>query len=227
MLAEEILFRPPSLENKGIFYLAKSMFVATGNNYHVDRCDNLTYAPVSPVYDTDFESDACIFGKKSAYANCNWEINNVGYFENIIDASPHFFVTYVEFVEKINLTSFSAKHLEDNESPSGLWSAHSVSELLKNIREWQIVHQNPFNVNHPMAEISNKFFEITQPSEDIINEIDSYPDMHLARFLKNDPNHRNHIDEFPQISNNVKDWFKQLTIQYAYKNFEERINESI
>jgi len=227
MLTEEKIFREPSLSNNGIFYLMKSIFIANGENFHIERCDNLTYAPVVPVYQTQHQSDGCIMGKESAYRDCSWELYNVLYFENIIDLSPYFFITYVEFQEFFNGLTYSGKNLEDNGSPSALWYGHSVAELLKNIREWQIVSQDPFNVVHPMAEISNTFFEVTQPPQEVLEEIDSYPDMHLARFLKGDPNHRNHIDGFPQISETVKSWFKNLMIQYPYKSFEERLNDAI
>jgi len=231
MLTEEQIFREPSLHNNGFYYLAKSIFLVNGENFEAERCDNLTYAPVSPVYGTEFEKDACIFGKKSDYRDCNWTIQNVGYFQNIIDFSPDLFITYAELVHEPLLNPLEEKipyrEMEDNGSPSGLWVSHSIAELLKNIREWQIVSQEPFNVIHPMAEISNKFFQLTQPPKEVLDEIDSYPDMHLARFLKGDPNHRNHIDGFPQVSETVKFWFKNLMIQHPYKSFEERLNDAI
>lgn len=225
MLEHEIFLRPPSLTSAGFFSLQKSILLNSGvNSPSSQRCDNLSFAPIWPTLNTEYEHEASMLGKKSPYSNFLFQIQHIKKYENVIDASPHFFITYVELqaTPEIFLTN---RELEDEGACSATWIGHSMAELLKNIREWQIVHGEEFNDRHPMAQISHIFFDVLNPSQLILKEIDSMPDMHLARFLKGDPNHRAHIENFPQMSENMQQWLLDLEQQYPYKSFEEMIEE--
>jgi hypothetical protein len=74
----------------------------------------------------------------------------------------------------------------------------------------------PFNSDHPMAEYSKKFFDHTQPPQNILDEIDSYPDMQLAKFLKVQDDYRK-IPEFPDMSEDMKQWVLEIAEMYGPK----------
>lgn len=214
MLSAEKLHKEAKPDNHGFFVLMKSQVVVEGSGGYprMGRCDNLSYAPVNVAVGTPYEDEASTAIRKSPYAKYGFTINNLGMFTRVIDASPDFFIVYIEMVEKTPLGSIPALHLEGGGgSPSSMWIGKTIPQLLKNIREWAAMTEEPFNLDHPMATYSKKFFDITNPSESIISEIDSYPDMHLFRFLKNEENYKDETFPYPSLSINAKAWFDGLT----------------
>jgi hypothetical protein len=225
MLERETLLRPPSLNNFGFFSIQKSQLLVAGVNApDIARCDNLSYAPIWPTANTEYEHEASMLNKKSPYSDYEFRLDNIKRFVNVIDASPHFFITYVEVQAMGPNGMEQSRQMEDDGACSATWHGHSMSELLKNLREWQLISGEPFNSEHPMAIISNKFFEICNPSQSILDEIDAMPDMHLARFLRGDTNHREHIADFPHMSQNLQDWVVSLSEQYPYIDTATRIS---
>lgn len=225
MLEIETLLRPPSLSNNGFFSIQKSQLLVAGVNApDVARCDNLTYAPIWPTVGTEFEHEASMLNKKSPYSQYEFTFQNVKRFINIVDASPKFFITYVELQKSDAIGVRPARDMEDDGACSAIWHGHSMSELLKNIREWDIMSRAPFSSTHPMATICSTFFEFLAPPQSVIEEIDSMPDMHLARFLKGDTNHRSHIADFPQMSTELQNWVVEITSRYPYIETAQRIS---
>lgn len=217
MLEIETLLRAPSLDNCGFFSIQKSQLLVAGVNYvDVARCDDLTYAPIWPTVGTEYEHEASMLNKKSPYSQFDFTFDNIRRYINVVDASPHFFITYVELQVLPSLGGALSREMEDDGACSATWHGHSMAELLKNIREWQIVSQEPFNSPHPMATICSTFFDFLNPDQSIIDEIDAMPDMHLARYLKGDPDHRSHTADFPQMSMAMQNWVVSLTEQYPY-----------
>jgi hypothetical protein len=80
----------------------------------------------------------------------------------------------------------------------------------------------PFNSDHPMATYSKLVLDSLNVPQEILNEIDSMPDMHLAKFLKGQSNYKQ-IPEHINISQSFKDWILQICEQYPHKQFEEQI----
>jgi hypothetical protein len=113
----------------------------------------------------------------------------------------------------------------ESDYPGGLWTGLSLAELFKNIREWSFMVEEPFNLNHPMATYSKLVIDTLLPPQEILDEIDAMPDMHLARFLKGDENHRDHIDGFPQMSEEMIAWFKTKLEQFPNKTTSEYLEE--
>lgn len=225
MLEMDTLLRQPSLDNCGFFSIQKSQLLVAGVNApDVARCDNLSYAPIWPTVNTEYEHEASMLNKKSPYSQYEFTFANVKRFVNIIDMSPDLFITYVELQEMTPQGPVPARHMEDDGACSAIWHGHSMPELLKNLREWQAVAAEPFNSTHPMSIISSKFFELLNPAQEILEEIDAMPDMHLARFLRGDENHRQHIVNFPHMSQAMMDWIVEVTEQYPYIDTAARIS---
>ena len=212
MLDAGKLYKEAKPGNHGFFVLMKSQVVVEGSNGYprMGRCDNLSYAPVNVAVGTDYEDEATTAIRKSPYAKVGFTLNNIGVYEKIIDASPDFFICYIEMVEKTALGAVPALHLEKGESPSSMWIGKTIPQLLRNIKEWADMADEPFNSNHPMSLYSKKFLEITNPPENVIAEIDSYPDMHLFRFLKGEDNYKDETFPYPSLSSEAMAWFSGL-----------------
>jgi hypothetical protein len=120
----------------------------------------------------------------------------------------------------------NSSRLERGPWSRSLETPHSFGELLKTMREWSFMLEAPFNLaNHPMAIWSRMFFDELNPPKEILNEIDSYPDMHLARFLKGDINHREINADFPEMSVFMKEWVVKIVKENPKRDSIELINK--
>jgi len=226
MISEEEIYRNADPDEHGFFILMKSKMLVEGKDGYpkAGRCDNLSYAPIVPVMGTEYEGEATCLTGKSPYSNFTLKLENIGVFDVIMDVPPHFHICYMKFVEKIPTGTIPARHIEQDGAPSALWISATMHGLFKNIREWQFVYGPPFNSQHPMAELSSKFFEVMDMPQELIDEIDSYPDSHLARFLQGDQNHRSRVYPFPEMSAAMKAWIGEKIAMYPKVELRDLIN---
>ena len=77
------------------------------------------------------------------------------------------------------------------------------------------------DTNHPMGIYSNMALTEFGPSQEILNEIDGWPDMHLAKFLKGNQNYKLIPEDFPEPSEEMKQWVLSLATTYREKTFAE------
>jgi hypothetical protein len=225
-LPESIVFRTPSLLNQGRFSLMKSIFIIDGHNVpRTGRCDNMTYGVVSPVFGTEYQDEAAHVGVYSPYLNMTLTVGHITASECVLNIAPLFCIQFIKLgTPAMDNQRLYSPELE-SEGPAGLRSGMSLAELFKNIREWSFMVEEPFNLNHPMATYSKLVIDTLLPPQEILDEIDAMPDMHLARFLKGDENHRDHIDGFPQMSEEMIAWFKTKLEQFPNKTTSEYLEE--
>jgi hypothetical protein len=76
-----------------------------------------------------------------------------------------------------------------------------------------------------MATYSKLAFETLNVPQSILDEIDSLPDMHLAKFLKGQDDYKLFPHPYPEVSQEFKDWVFQLSIDYPEKTFEQMLDE--
>lgn len=114
---------------------------------------------------------------------------------------------------------------EADPTPSTMWAAKSIFQLFKTLREWSFLAEEPFNSDHPMATYSKLVFDVLNPPQTILDEIDSLPDMHLAKFLKGEPDYKLIPHPYPAVSDEFKAWVLQLSIDYPEKSFEEMLED--
>lgn len=220
-LPDHLLFRDPNPNSFGYFALMKGVFVIDGETViYSDRCDNLTYNCTFVTSGTKYHSE-------SMYAGEGIPVSNWGYWNRIIDAAPDFCITFMSAKEVHLSGSMMPANYYFQGFPSTLWFGSSVIELFKNIREWSFMVDEPFNLDHPMATYSKLALNTLSPPQDVLYEIDNLPDMHLARFLKGDPNHRDVVEGFPQMSSNMKYWFEEKLEQFKPKTTNERLLELV
>lgn len=220
-LSDNILFREPNPNSFGYFALMKGVFVIDGVTIpYSNRCDNLTYNCTFVTNGTKYHSD-------SMYAGENISVSNWGYWNRVIDAAPNFCITFMSAQENhLSGANYPANYFFQG-YPSTLWFASSIIELFKNIREWSFMVDEPFNMDHPMAIYSKLAIDTLNPPKEILDEIDNLPDMHLSRFLKGDPNHRDFVEGFPQMSETFRLWFEQKLEEFKPKTTNQRLLDLI
>lgn len=210
-------------DDPGVFALGRMEYVYPGKNVpRVDRCDNYTIAGTIVAQNTPYEGECIVLGKKSDYSDTILLPQHVARVDYPLFCPPNFLITYIEISDKVKDVPHGMRYIEDEPTPSTMWIARSIYQLFKNIREWSFMTESPFNLDHPMAIYSKIVLETLSPPENILQEIDNMPDMHLAKFLKGQPNYRQ-IPDHPTISNNFKDWIIEITEMYPYKEFNSQI----
>lgn len=226
-IPENILFRAPSPQNPGAFVLGKSLLIVEGENVtRSNRCDNLTYSWELPCHRTDYHNDGIYLGETSIYTGRKFTTEDVKGFVRIIEVPGKFCISYYICHSRINNNIIDdGDYILFDNYPASLWYGKSLIELFKNMREWTMLLGDPFNLNHPMSEISELAFSTFDPPDWFFQELDSLPDMHLVRFLKGDSDHRNFIENFPQMSDRMINWFKEKINLYPPKTTLQRISE--
>jgi hypothetical protein len=220
MLDTETLLRSSNPTDIGMFVLEKCVFLVEGETTRtasLPRCDNVSFSGVIPTSGTPYESHSHSFVTKTVVSNAVLEVSKVVKFEHPIAVTPHFYIRYVEMN-----TWFDA---EADPTPSTMWAAKSIFQLFKTLREWSFLTEEPFNSDHPMATYSKLVFDVLNPPQTILEEIDSLPDMHLAKFLKGQPDYKIIPHPYPEVSDEFKAWVLQLSIDYPEKSFEQMLED--
>ena len=210
MIDKETLLRNCTPETFGAFVLLKVKFLNV-QSVGIPRCDNLTYSAVSVVDGTEYAHEAIGVDTKSVFSGAEVESRKVVRYEKVIDATPQFMIAYVEMTYR----------LEGDPTPSSMWWGRSFFHLLKNIREWSLVNTESIDTNHPMGIYSSIALTEFAPSQEILNEIDGWPDMYLAKFLKGNQDYRAMPENFPEPSEEMKQWVLSLATTYQEKTFAE------
>jgi hypothetical protein len=76
-----------------------------------------------------------------------------------------------------------------------------------------------------MAIYSNIAINKLNPPENIMSEIDGWPDMQLAKFFKGREDYKLIPEDFPEPSEEMKNWVQGLTQTYSEKTFSELLEE--
>ena len=220
MLDSSILLRDSDPSLKGMFLLEKCVFLVEGEttgSADMVRCDNLSFNGIIPTEGTPYASHSHSMYAPSIVSDVVLEIPKVVKFEHPIAVTPHFYIRYLEMSTWFNS--------EADPTPSTMWAAKSIFQLFKTLREWSFLAEEPFNSDHPMATYSKLVFDVLNPPQTILDEIDSLPDMHLAKFLKGEPDYKIIPHPYPTVSDEFKAWVLQLSIDYPEKSFEEMLED--
>ena len=223
------LLKVPSVDNAGLFLLLKSELVIKDVTVSADRCDVLTYSAVSLFNESpELQGETLILGKKIPYSQDEtFGLNNLRFYSLFLEIPGKLCLTYMELQEPDeNGKMINSSRLERGPWPGSLRASHSMGEFLKTMREWSFMLEPPFNLTeHPMAIWSKMFFDELNPPDEILDEIDSYPDMHLARYLKVEENHRELDNNFPEMSEAMKNWVIFIVENNPKQNNVELINK--
>jgi len=219
---ERLLEETPAL-GSGWFSLAKEALIMPGVNVpRTNRCDNLAITGIAITQNTEYQGQAFVVGKSSDYSSTILHAKAIRKIEYPIHFSPNFLIAYLEVDPNSEGMSVGIIDLQIEPTPSVMWAGRSIYQLFKNIREWSFMVDEPFSSDHPMATYSKLVLESLNPPQQIIDEIDSMPDMHLAKFLKGQSDYKI-IPNHPSISQSFKDWIILKSQQYPFKPFEEQL----
>ena len=231
--SQDKVFKPFSTTNHGLFGIQRAMYLfGIQQGMYVDqgqfkfldpdslndidkvRCDNLNWVGDGFTYKD---------GQKKVFGDGWIRLSNVSYWSYVLDVAPEFFVTYMElssplgFEESLNIETFSPPLDQQT------WWSKSLAELLRSAYEWSYVVDDPWNNTEAIAACSRKLFDILDFPEALIQEIESYPDMHVFKYLKGDINARLRPVSFPNVSDEMREFFTEKMQQYPPLLPHERI----
>lgn len=223
MLASDRLLAESNALDSGFFTLAKVSLVIPGKNVpRTDRRDNFQVTGLIVTQNTEYENQASIIGKSSLYSDSVLLPKHITKIEYPIYYSPSWLISYIEVLDDKTVVPMTFIDPQTDPTPSTMWLARSIYQLFKNIREWSFMVDEPFNSNHPMATYSKLVIGSLNPPQEILDEIDAMPDMHLAKFLKGQPDYKQ-IPPHVSISQLFKDWVLEISQKYPYKRFEDQL----
>ena len=223
-ITKDVLFKPFSNENVGLFNIMRATYIDDGNTHHfhdlsgkeleVRRCDTLNWSPIGFMFD---QVNHPFFGD-------GWiNLREIRTYCQVMDVAPEFFIVYVElFDNELKKTSLE---LETPEPPvdQQTWSYKTAACLLRGMYEWASVTEAPWANNSLIAQHCKRFFEVIQFPEDLIEEIRNLPDMHVYRYIKGDTDARSRPTSYPELSDQMKEWFWTKVLEYPPKLPHERI----
>lgn len=212
------LYRRPEEGQDGFFLIMKSVPLSQINSQDAvinRRCDRGWYGPTGIHWDENSETP---------YGTSIASIRNVMTEVRLIDYPSKFIFSYCEYGERsknIDGTKHWTKRadLELSQEYDGLYrldsEARTIQEFFKNMREWSFMSDPPFSSTEPISYYSKLFIDSLNMPASIINEIDSWPDMHLAKYLKGDTNARARTLNFPELSVEFKEWFDGVMDEFS------------
>ena len=206
----ELLLRRVSQENNGLFFIGKAFTTKEESPYPEELLkfdDGCFVAPLSSPADY---SEDCLY--EYVPSKEYTDIRSVVFY-----AYPDFVIYFVSFAEPNDTPDMTPRpELEDDIHPASRWAARTMYELLKNMREWSFIREPFFESPYaPMAGISQLFFEKADAPVNILAEIDSWPDMHAAKYLKGDPLAYRRPSSFPTPSREMQQWLLSLQRKWS------------
>jgi hypothetical protein len=208
----------------GVFLIQKCIFIEEGKNINNgERCENLSYGGVGVVLGTPYEGETWELRVKSQNSDFEVTVSELEKWGHVISVVPHFFIDFIQ-IKQIGVDggTVGRPDIQLDPTPMTMWFGRSIYQLFKTMREWSFLIEEPFNSDHPMAIYSKMAIDLLEVPQEIIDEIDTMPDMHLAKFLKGQEDYKL-IPEHPAMSQAFKQWIVATTEKYPTLTFEEKI----
>lgn len=213
-----IIYRKPESGQAGFFQIMKSIplsQITSSDAVMNRRCDRGWYGPTGINWDPSSDTP---------YGTRVESIKQIMTEMRLIDYPSKFIFSYCEYGERHRESNGSKNwkrraDLEYAEDYDGLYQlgaeARTIQEFFKNMREWSFMSDPPFSSAEPIAYYSKLFIDSLNMPASIIDEIDSWPDMHLAKYLKGDTNARARTLNFPELSVEFKEWFDGVMDEFS------------
>ena len=223
---DRLLLEAQPLE-PGVFFIQKCIFMEEGKNVNrAGRCENLTYGGISVAMGTKYENETWESGWKSDYDDFELQVSGIEKWCHVFSVVPDFFIDYIQIKYITVDGSHGTLDLEKRALPMAMWLGRSIYQLFKTLREWSFMVDEPFNSDHPMAIYSKMAYDALDIPQNILQEIDAMPDMHLAKFLKGQDDYKI-IPPHPVISQEFKQWILDTCAKYPDLSFEERLEKGL
>jgi hypothetical protein len=212
----------------GAFFIQKCIFIEEGKNINNgERCENLSYGGVGVVLGTPYEGETWELRVKSQNSDFELTVSELQKWGHVVSVVPHFFIDFIQIKQiGVNGGTLGPPDLQLDPTPMTMWFGRSIYQLFKTLREWSFMVDEPFNSDHPMAIYSKMAYDVLGIPQNILQEIDAMPDMHLAKFLKGQDDYKI-IPPHPVISQEFKQWILDTCAKYPDLSFEERLEKGL
>jgi len=230
-MTEEELWLEDDSEGYGIFLLMKSAEIraAGPDDPYTDgkllRCDYGRVGPVGLLWEPD---DGTLLGQTQ------WGIKSpdivdgtLKEFTQLITYPSHFYLVYSSRATKNEDGTWGSflPHMNCYPGTKVLLSpvsARTLGGVLRSIWEWSTIADEPFNDTSFVPLLAKKFMETVPFTDEVLDEIRSFPDQDLYRYLKGEEDinlHERPAGPYP-LSDGFKSWFTSMRETYHPTNTE-------
>jgi hypothetical protein len=176
------IYDKPVDTDYGVFYFANSETVLAPE---IDwRCDNGKFGPTS--------------FRKTSFVK---QLPQIIVYEPVLSVNGIGHIIYLQMIEGETDNNLANGHLNEDVIPV---TGRTFWEALKIVREWSIVHQEPFNNTDAISFKALQFMQELQFSDEEESAIDSQVSMQIAKYLMGDTNARQRPDGVLPMSADIK-----------------------
>lgn len=166
--------------NDGVFSFSNSKeIIAPGTEW---RCDNGIYGP------RPFNPNMMLIN----------QLSDIEIFEPVISINGISHISYLQVKSKTNLAN---EYFQNGEIPN---AGRTFWEILKIIREWAIVNEEPFNNNEEISIKAKRMIDGLNLSQEELGFIDEQIPMQVANYISGSLNARQRPDGIFNINDNIK-----------------------
>lgn len=230
-MTDEELWLEDDSEGYGIFLVMKSaeIKVAGPDDPYTDgkllRCDYGRVGPVGVLWEPD---DGTLLGQTQ------WGVKSpdivdgtLKEFTQLVSYHSHFFLVYSSRAVKNEDGTWGdfLPHMNCYPGTKALlspMSARTLGGLFRSIWEWSTIADPPFNDTSIMPSLAKKIMETLPFTDEVLDEIRSFPDQDVYRYVKGEQDiniHTRPAGPYP-LSSGFKNWFLALRDKYQPNNTE-------
>lgn len=230
-MTEEELWLEDDSAGNGIFVVMKSAEIRTNNENDpytegkLLRCDYGRVGPVGLLWEPD---DGTLLGKTEwGYNTPDITDGSLKEFNQLFSYHTHFYIVYSTRAVKNPDGSWGAFMPEKNCYPGtqvlvSPMSARTLGGLFRSVWEWSTMNDEPFNDDSLLPLIAKKILSVLAPPADVMDEIVSFPDQDLYRYLKGEQD-INVVSRKPgpyPLSRSFKEWVLEAQRKFHPNNTE-------
>lgn len=174
------IYDRPADSSDGVFSFSNSKeIIAPGTDW---RCDNGIYGP------RPFNQNMMIIS----------QLSDIEIFETVISING---ISHISYLQVKNKTNRSNEYFQNGEIPN---AGRTFWEILKIIREWAIVNEEPFNNNEEISIKAKKMIDGLNLSQEELGCIDEQTPMQVANYVSGSLNARQRPEGISDINDNIK-----------------------
>lgn len=174
------IYDRPADSADGVFSFSNSKeIIAPGTDW---RCDNGIYGP------RPFNQNMMIIN----------QLSDIEIFETVLSING---VSHISYLQVKNKTNLADEYFQNGEIPN---VGRTFWEILKIIREWAIVNEEPFNNNEEISVKAKKMIDALNLSQEELGFIDEQTPMQVANYISGNLNARQRPEGISDINDNIK-----------------------
>lgn len=203
------------VSDPGSFRLCKAVYLPNyARSIDNARCDSHGWGPVA----VPWNPEGNLFGLESVQ-----HVFDLLDFNVVVDAAPYFYIVYT----KISNNDKTQAPQDSPEKQYEYWlekpetSAPTLPHLFRMMIEWDYVFHEPFFNDEPSARLSHNALTILGMTPTIRDYlITNYPDMPVARYLKDDINAKS-IPNEGIMTKSIENYLKKILTDFSQRPARE------